>query len=102
MTQVAYKCNVCGELVEIPNLHKCKTTFEEVSLGSAEYCAKFNHRWKTVREVPNSRVRFGRIERIWENEDKYIEYDRFKVIRQCSVCGLSQTFDEDQRLTEYF
>lgn len=94
----AYRCTKCGEIAETPGSHKCKTTYEKVSLEPVEYCAKFDHRWQTVKEVPNSRKRFGRVEEVWENEEKYIEYERFTVVQQCWVCKSTRENNELKRL----
>ena len=96
----AGQCARCGEIVETSDQHKhkCKTTFEIVSLKPADYCTKFGHRWQTTGEVPNSRKRFSRVERVWESEDAHVKYCRYQIIRQCLICKTTQTFDKENWL----
>ena len=88
----AYKCQSCGSFVTDQESHVCsRQKYQKISLTPAEYCAKFEHSYGAESEVSGTKRRYGRVETVWENEEKYVEKEGWQVIKICTVCGYSES-----------
>lgn len=84
----AFKCKTCGEIVNSLESHRCPKNFTTVSLDPKDYCAMFGHSNEET-EIPQTRKIYDRLQRVSENEERFVKFEGHEVQIRCNVCGSS-------------